>query len=440
MFSYLAARIGSGVASVLTIKFLIDFVAKTDYGRWSVLSATSDMLVPVLTLSLPAAMMRLYFDLDEHDREGQARLITTTFQLTVAGGLTLIAISMALAAIGALSGAAVLYLTAATTGVMTARFFNYLTRLRDDRRMYFFNEVADRVVFIALLALAVTHRGEWLLKPFGSDRLLAAIAFFSAARWLANAVAIAYYAARRLLVATVRQLPWEQVLEMVRFSAPLSAVFFLGWALSASDLLLLQRLSTADQVADYAFAVGIASVVALVTQAALTDWPRFYYREMRDGHPDRDDRIARHARTALWLHVLAIVLLRASAPVVYRLYGAEAFLTGLPYIQYLVVGNFFFLAGNLFGSGISYVKKTYLSVVTFGVAGLANILLNLLLIPRFGAMAAAVTTLLSYVLFAGANWWIGRRHYALAYPWWYVAAATTAVIVGLLPMPAALSV
>jgi O-antigen/teichoic acid export membrane protein len=98
-----------------------------------------------------------------------------------------------------------------------------------------------------------------------------------------------------------------------------------------------------------------------------------------------------------------------------------------------VLANFFFLAGNLFSAGISYSKKTHLSVLAFGLAGVVNVLLNLWLIPRFGGVAAALTTLVGNIVFAVASWWLGRKHYQFTRPAWHLAPTTAALAAGLLP-------
>ena len=183
VFSYLTARVVAALANLLTVKLLIDFVVKEDYGRWGVLTSATGMLVPVLTLTLPAAMMRMFFDLNRDDRAGQARLITTTFYLSLVGAAVLVIGALASGAVGLISLATTVYLVAGTSGALVYRFLNYLTRLRDDRRMYFLNEVADRVGFMAVLAAANTGAGAWLLAPFHGNRLLAAAVFFGVSRW-----------------------------------------------------------------------------------------------------------------------------------------------------------------------------------------------------------------------------------------------------------------
>jgi O-antigen/teichoic acid export membrane protein len=83
-----------------------------------------------------------------------------------------------------------------------------------------------------------------------------------------------------------------------------------------------------------------------------------------------------------------------------------------------------------------------------GAAAAANVTLNLLLIPRYGMMGAAVATIAAYVtMFAGMSWW-SQRIYHVPYQWRRVVTAALAgvalagvgkLIGGGLPVAVALS-
>jgi hypothetical protein len=92
----------------------------------------------------------------------------------------------------------------------------------------------------------------------------------------------------------------------------------------------------------------------------------------------------------MWLHLLVFAGVRLVAAFAYDLLGAGEYRAGLDYLGLLMLGNFFFLAGNLFAAGISYAKKTHLSIVAFCGPGAFNVVLNLIFIPRYGAPWAPV--------------------------------------------------
>jgi O-antigen/teichoic acid export membrane protein len=116
--------------------------------------------------------------------------------------------------------------------------------------------------------------------------------------------------------------------------------------------------------------------------------------------------------------------LRAAATLVTPWIAASAFMSGL--IAYY------------FGFGFTLGKKTGLLLVTMAVPAGANVLLNLLLIPRLGVLGAAVSTALSFAVGLVACLLISRRAIALPIPWESlvrcgVASAAMAAVVWRLP-------
>ncbi len=435
-FYYLAARVFSAVISIFTVKYVVAFLSRADFGLWGYLGAISSVLVPVVSLSLPAAMMRMYFDRAKEDFEGKASLITSTFLVTLGQTLVLVAGSIALYMIGLIDGLMVAYLCVLTTNAVLLAYFNYLTRVRNDYKLFFFNNVFQSLAYLGLVAWASSTAAATggNLPVLGSDPLVAMLFFSGAPAWTLVGVNLGFYGIKKLVSLRVKRLGFAEIMALLRFSAPLTGTFFLGWVLNSSDVYLLKRLSTLTEIADYVFAVGIANTVSLITTSALTDWPRFYYAQMRDDDLDRDAVIAKRVRLFLWLHILTMAGTRLVARFAYDLLGAEDYLGGIRCIDYLVLGNFFFLAGNLFAAGIGYVKKNSLTLVTFAVPGVVNVGLNLWLLPRWGAIAAAMTTAIAFATFALVSFAIGQRYYRHTELWKVGLAFVVALLVALVPL------
>ena len=67
-------------------------------------------------------------------------------------------------------------------------------------------------------------------------------------------------------------------------------------------------------------------------------------------------------------------------------------------IPIVVIGYFFFFLYSLYVGYAFYYKKTLLISIITIVSGLLNIGLNYLLIPKYGYMIAAYTTLITYIV------------------------------------------
>ena len=121
--------------------------------------------------------------------------------------------------------------------------------------------------------------------------------------------------------------------------------------------------------------------------------------------------------------------LRAAAALVTPWIALSAFLSGM--IAYY------------FGFGFTLGKKTGLLLVTMAIPALANIGLNLVLIPRLGVSGAAVSTAASFAVGLVACLLISRRAIALPVPWdslirCGLASAVMAAVVARLPAPGGL--
>src|SRR5207245_3647558 len=70
---------------------------------------------------------------------------------------------------------------------------------------------------------------------------------------------------------------------------------------------------------------------------------------------------------------------------------------------------------NIFTTGISIQRKTWFAVVFTALSALVNIGFNLVLIPMYGSMGAALSTLLAYMLLAFVAYVVNQRLYPVPY-------------------------
>ena len=98
----------------------------------------------------------------------------------------------------------------------------------------------------------------------------------------------------------------------------------------------------------------------------------------------------------------------------------------------------FGLTAYYFGQAFTLGKKTKRLLLAMAIPAGLNVILNLILVPRFGLMGAAWATAASFAVGLLATWLIGRRVMALPVPWESlvrcgVATAVMALVVSRLP-------
>ena len=71
----------------------------------------------------------------------------------------------------------------------------------------------------------------------------------------------------------------------------------------------------------------------------------------------------------------------------------------------------------VFAIGVGRIRRTQFNWVVTGLGAAANFALNVLLIPRYGMMGAAIATVAAYTTMAvGMAWW-SQRIYPVPYQW-----------------------
>jgi O-antigen/teichoic acid export membrane protein len=98
-----------------------------------------------------------------------------------------------------------------------------------------------------------------------------------------------------------------------------------------------------------------------------------------------------------YIFLSAIILILFSKEIVMIL-ADESYYRALDLVPIIILSYIFVFLYTLFGNYSFYRKKTGLISIATLLAGLINIGLNYWLIPEFGYIAAAYTTLVSYIL------------------------------------------
>ncbi|MBM4290975.1 MAG: hypothetical protein FJ138_05640 [Deltaproteobacteria bacterium] len=405
-FIFLGGQLLTSFFRIYLIRLLTTALSVGEYGQWRSAEVLGAMCLPIVTLSLPAAMGRFYFE-RAGDEEGRAVLIATVWRWMLgAAGLMMLVVWVVGARLG-LSESEALFLLWVTPASFLKRFFEWLNRAQRNGRLYVLNQVVEVVGFSLLLWGLLSLEGA----GGGAVGLWWVTVCFALCWWGVVLFNTFFYLRRGLLRPALSSLPWAEMLRLLRYSLPLSLTFFLGWLLTSFDVYTLRGLGDAQQLGYYAFAVTFSGLVSKITQASLTDWDQFFYEQKSRAAPDVDRVIARRVRLYLGCHLLGICAIKGLMPFGYLLFNAASFQEGQGLVGQLLLGNYFWLLGNLFAVGVGYVKRTWLLWVIFGVAGLFSVVCHSTLTAGRGALVGSYVTLGGFLVFALTSYIVGRRFY-----------------------------
>ena len=185
------------------------------------------------------------------------------------------------------------------------------------------------------------------------------------------------------------------------FGVPLIPQALAAWVLGLSDRIMVERYSGLTQAGFYNLAANfgiIISMVAISINQALL--PR-YLERAKENFESPAVRGAALKKVILpgFVVLVAIFIMAATAgPLVLGWMVNERYLSALPLLVPILGGCFFFGVGQFLMLPLLYEKKTNLLAYIAILGAVINITLNFYYIPKYGAMAAAYTTLASYLL------------------------------------------
>jgi O-antigen/teichoic acid export membrane protein len=407
----------SRILAVLLLPLYTNYLSPADYGRIETLVAGSAVLVIVLRMGISSAFFRFYFDSPERSR--RLVVVRTSFWFTMttatAGLVAAVIFAGPISQLLFGSGSHADLVRAAAVGIWAQMNYEQMTSLfRVEERSVAFvlASLANILITVAatVLLVVVLDKG-----PLG-----VLVGNFTGT--LCVYLALLSYRREQLGLQFDRALLGE----MNRFGMPLVPSALALWITNFSDRFFLVKLTDAREVGLYSIGVRIASAITLLLTAFRTAWPAFAYSI-------EDDAEARRTYGFVLTYLIAVVswlalTLGLLAPWLVHLLTTPAFYSGSRVVAPLAFAGAAQAGYVVVAIGIGRVRRTQFNWVVTGAAALLNVVLNLILIPPYGMMGAAVATVASYTLMFVVMAGYAQRIYATPYQWRRVATAVAAAV------------
>ncbi len=192
----------------------------------------------------------------------------------------------------------------------------------------------------------------------------------------------------------------------VVFNIPLIPHYFSTYMIEQADRIMIQKLVSFEAAALYSVAYTVGGLVKIFTAALTNTLIPLQYRllEKKDYHSLNKNIIA------VMLSVVCLLLLIALAgPEIILILGGEEYMPALGVIPPVAASVYFSFLYTLIANIEFFFGKNKFAMKISIVGAMVNVLLNLLLIPRFGFVVAAYTTLFSYIIYAVGHMFYVKR-------------------------------
>lgn len=239
-------------------------------------------------------------------------------------------------------------------------------------------------VGLALLLIIVFEMG-WQGKYFADILVIFCLVLFSI-----------YYLYKNNFIDTTIDIDKQK--ETIKYLSPLT-FHVLGLVMMGSiDRIFLSSIIGLEATGVYTVAYTMGALIGIVHDALLKVWSPEFYKRIKDATIQTKIKILKFKYLYIIGSILMYGVFLLVIPFVFELMVDEKFHEGYKIIPIVALGLTFEALRKLFiGYHYNLGKNNRIAVITIS-AGLINAGLNYLLIPTYGIMGAAYSTLLAYIV------------------------------------------
>jgi len=402
-FIYGLGSVIGNVISFFLVPVYTRFLTTADYGVLSSMTALDACLTIIIALGLHGAAFRFYFEennLNKKELLGSIWLFQMLVALVISLVLYLFSGKLALIIFREPQMSSYIKLVVVRVFLSIGSLLPLVLLRAKEKSLHY-------TIFILLTALAgvcfnvyfVVFLKKGALGSLQAGVITAGIIFIPYLWIMAKEIAVS--------------LNKSIIIRSLAFGLPLVPHLLANWALNLSDRILLQRLSSEQELGLYALGCNLTLVLSLIVISINNAWSPFYYSiAQKQNGPAVISKLISYYLLFLVFAVTGISIFAKEIVVVMSAPNYILAYTVIPplALSYLFMGAYFMSVNGIFLKN----QTKFLPFLTSSAAA-ANIVLNLLWIPRFGMIGAAWATVIAFALLFGGTYFISNRLFAVEY-------------------------
>lgn len=230
------------------------------------------------------------------------------------------------------------------------------------------------------------------------------------------------------LLLTKGKIRSTMTLEMAKYGIPAMAINILSWAQSLSDRYILEFFRGSREVGIYSasYLISEQSIFFIASLFLLASSPIGFNIWENQGIEASREFMKKLTRYYLLIGLPAAVGVSLLAKPIVGLLVAPEYLPGYRIIPLVVWGAFLVGVAHSFTIALAYYKRTDLLMLCYLGSVLLNIALNFIFVPKYGYVAAAATTFISYAFLLLSAIFLSRRFFMWEFPFKSLAKVTCA--------------
>ena len=380
------AILGVGTFASKLLVFLMmplytSVLSSTQFGVADILTQTANLLIPFACIGICDAIFRFVLDTGDEYGDDRKKIFSCGAAVLAIGSVLIAALVQILRVFDIFHGYVGLVAAYVIFANLHSAAANFV-RAEGKNVLFVSQGIANTAltVILNIVFLVVFDMGTlgYVLSVVVADAAMTVFLVFAAKLYK-------YF--------SFRHIKKETVVSMLRFSIPYIPTTVMWLITSASDRYIVVAYGSAAENGLYAAAYKLPTLLLLVCGVFIEAWQFSIVKEDGEGREKFFSDVFKNYAGIIFIGASVLI---AGAKIATGLLMAPSYYESWRYVPILVLAMTFSALVSFFGSVYFFEKKSVMSMLTAMSGAIINIVLNFVLIPKHGAIGAAVATFISY--------------------------------------------
>lgn len=375
-FVYILANgLGQGTTLLVNI-FFTRYMSQREYGLYSNYYSLVSILVPFIGANLYDGLATAYMDYKDeiHDFRSSLLLLSAIWGSII----SCIAIGLSYTVNWTMPTAAVIVALIHAYGFFAVNYYMQSMNMENQFIRKGIGLCVPNILQALLGIIAVIVCNNYISRAIGSAAGVA----------VCGAVGIVFICRK-----TRPKYHGEYWKYALKISLPAIISSIASMIMQQCDKMMITELLDSETTAVYALIYNIGYILYAVKQATSGVWQVWYYNTLKSKKYGNVPFVQKWYMFVMFILATGLYMV---APEVIKILAPESY-WHFEYVGPFIIGSYLMLMYSLPLSTVHYNKKTGVMSCIVSFAALINVVLNYILIPRFGGVAAAYTTVISYL-------------------------------------------
>lgn len=380
---YSISSFGQKFLALLLMPVYTSFLTTGEYGTIDLITTTVSLLVPIFTLNISEAVMR--FTIKD---KSATEAVSIGVKVIIRSNLILLLCIILVNCFSFFSSYRVFTVWVFFSFFLNSWYSLYqnYARATDNLNVFVVGSIVQTttsllfsIFLIVVVELHIT--GYYLAQIIG---LFAAIAFLEIKLKI------------RKKVSSMIPINSDKAKELYKYSVPTVFTAIAWWINTSLDHYMVTGLCGIAENGIYAVAYKIPNILGIFNNIFTQAWTLSAITEY-----DKKDTDSFFGNTYDYYNSAMIIM--CSAIIFFNVFlskilYAKEFFAAWQYVPLLLISTLFSALSGFLGGVFSAAKDTKTCAYSTVISAFANIVLNFILIPRFGVLGAAIATAVSYII------------------------------------------